>query len=129
MNKLKSIAIYCVIGLTGLAFAAAGTAKLFGVPSLHASFALMGLPAWFGYFIGACELSGAIGLFIRKFRVIAASGLTVIMLGAIYFHIIFEIASHALPALILLVLLSNIIFVRRHDSLRLLHNIERLSKA
>jgi putative oxidoreductase len=115
MNKIKPIAIWIVLGLTSTAIAIAGAAKLFGVPALHTSFAIMGFPVWFGYFIGACELFGAIGLFIRKFSIIAASGLIGIMLGAIYFHFVYEVASHAVPAVILLVLLTIIIFIRSKD--------------
>lgn len=117
MSKAKSIAVWGVITLAGLAFAAAGTAKLMGVPQLHASFAIMGLPAWFGYFIGTCELAGAIGLFIRKLSAIAASGLIAIMLGAIFFHVKFEVVSHAVPAIVLTILLAIIISVRRQDAI------------
>ena len=112
MNKVKTIAIWSVLGLTGLAFAAAGIAKLMGVPALHASFGIMGLPVWFGYFIGACELVGALGLFVRKYSVIAASGLLVIMLGAIFFHVYFEEASHALPVILLSIFLAVILRIR-----------------
>ena len=117
MSKTKSITVWALIALAGLAFAAAGTAKLMGVPQLHASFATMGLPAWFGYFIGACELAGAIGLFIRKLSAIAASGLVAIMLGAIFFHIHYEVVANAVPAIVLTVLLAIIISVRRHDAI------------
>ena len=65
--------LWAAIGLSALAFAAAGVAKLMGVPMVHASFANMGLPSWFGYFIGICELAGAIGLLIRRLSGLAAA--------------------------------------------------------
>ena len=116
MSKVKSIATWGLIVLTGLAFAAAGTAKLMGVPQMHASFAAMGLPSWFGYFIGSCELAGAIGLFIPRLSAIAASGLIAIMLGAIFFHVQFEVVSHGLPALVLSIFLVAIISLRRKQA-------------
>ncbi len=112
MSKATSIGIWVITILTALAFAAAGTAKLMGVPQLHASFGIMGLPSWFGYFIGFCELSGAIGLLIRPLSALAASGLVAIMLGAIFFHVHYEVVSHAVPAIVLTVLLAIIIRVR-----------------
>ncbi len=63
--------MYTSLGLTTLAFIAAGSAKLAGVEQMHLSFALMGLPAWFGYFIGASELAGAVAIWIKKLSIIA----------------------------------------------------------
>ncbi|MEJ6003918.1 DoxX family protein [Paucibacter sp. AS339] len=90
--------------LLALPLLAAGAAKLAGVPQMHISFALMGLPAWFGYFIGAAEVAGAIGLFIWPLRAWAASGIAVVMLGALGFHALYTPLSQGIPALILLVL-------------------------
>lgn len=115
MKNIQAKLTWVAITLAGLAFAAAGAAKLLGVPQLHASFAIMGLPVWFGYFIGLCELSGGIGLFIRKLSALAACGLLCIMAGAIYFHVHYEVATHAIPALALSGLLIAIIAGRRGD--------------
>lgn len=104
MDAIKKYAPYLFFILPALAFAAAGSAKLVGVEALHGSFGMMGLPGWFGYFIGACQLAGAIGLLLPQTRKFAAAGLAIIMLGAIYFHIAYAVPS-ALPATILLILL------------------------
>lgn len=72
----------------------------------------MGLPVWFGYFIGACELSGAIGLWLRKLSAFAAAGLIVIMAGAIYFHAAYDAIANGIPAFILSLLLINILIAR-----------------
>lgn len=116
MSK-ATIGTWVICILAALAFGAAGIAKLMGVPQLHASFAIMGLPNWFGYFIGFCELAGAIGLLIRPLSALAASGLIAIMMGAIFFHVAYEVASHALPAVILTILLVIIVRVRRAHAL------------
>ncbi len=115
--KKAEIGTWAIIILAALAFGAAGIGKLMGVPQLHASFAAMGLPQGFGYFIGLCELVGAIGLLIRPLSALAASGLIAIMLGAIFFHVQYEVASHALPAIVLTFLLVIIIRMRRSHAL------------
>lgn len=104
MNALKKYGPHLFFILPAMAFVAAGIGKLMGIPMLHDSFATMGLPAWFGYFIGTCEIGGAIGLMIPRLRKSAAAGLAVIMVGATYFHMAYAVPS-PVPAVILLVLL------------------------
>ena len=79
----------------------AGLAKLMGVEMVLASFATLGLPAWFGTFIGAAEVAGGIALWHRKTSFWAASGLSIIMVGAIYYHVVYTPVSEALPAAVL----------------------------
>ena len=112
MNKFKKYTMYASLGLVSLAFAAAGIAKLAGVEQMHTSFAVMGLPVWIGYFVGASELMGAIGIWIKKTSIYAAAGLLIIMGGAIYYHVVLEIAANAIPACVLSLLLINIIINR-----------------
>lgn len=112
MSKLKTISLWLCLGFASLAFAAAGSAKLAGVEMVHASFAAMGLPVWFGYFIGGCELAGAIGLWIRRTSRYASAGLFTIMLGAVYFHMAYESFPKAIPA-IFLAGLTVVIFLTR----------------
>ncbi|KXI26734.1 DoxX family protein [Paraglaciecola hydrolytica] len=116
MNKTKKIVLWISLGLASAAFAAAGLAKLAGVEQMHMSFATMGLPAWFGYFIGAAELAGAVGLWLRRTSIYASAGLFSIMLGAMYFHVVYDTAANAVPALVLALLLINIFVKRRGQS-------------
>ena len=88
--------------------AAAGVAKLMGVPMVHQSFGILGLPSWFGYFIGAAEVAGAVGLFIPKLSRLAALGLAIIGAGAVYFHIMHTPISAGVPAIVVLVLAAFI---------------------
>jgi uncharacterized membrane protein YphA (DoxX/SURF4 family) len=99
--------------LVALVLVPAGGAKLAGVPEMHASFATLGLPAWFGYFIGACEIAGGIGLFIRPLSALAASGISIIMLGALYFHASHTPLEQGIPALVVLLLSLYVIYRRR----------------
>lgn len=115
MNKGQNIAVWGLIVLGSLAFIAAGIGKLSGVEMLHASFAAMGLPAWFGYFIGAAEVAGGLGLYWRKTSAWAAAGLFIIMLGAIYFHVVYQ--PSAIPAVVLALITAVIFYNRRRDAL------------
>ena len=113
MGFVKKNAIWFAISLVALILLAAGGAKLAGIPEVHKSFAVLGLPSWFGYFIGACEVAGAIGLFIRPLSALAAIGISIIMLGAIYFHIYYTPLAQGVPALIVLALCAYIFTQRR----------------
>lgn len=115
MKKAKSIGVWVLIVLASLAFVSAGIGKLAGVEMLHSSFAAMGLPVWFGYFIGAAEVAGGLGLYWRKTSAWAAAGLFIIMVGASYFHIAYQQPS-VVPALILAALTVVIFLNRRQDA-------------
>ena len=87
-------------GLLAFIMFAGGAAKLAGVPEALESFSILGLPSWFGYFIGACEVAGAIGLFISPLSALAAVGIALVMLGAISFHVMHTPLAEGIPALI-----------------------------
>ncbi len=108
VDAIKKYWPYIFIVLPSLAFAAAGVGKLSGSEQMHASFAAMGLPSWFGYFIGASELAGAVGLYLVGLRKLAAAGLAVIMVGAAYFHIAYGVPS-PIPAIVLLAMMIFVI--------------------
>ncbi|GHA13406.1 hypothetical protein GCM10008090_23930 [Arenicella chitinivorans] len=116
MSKFKTILVWLCLGLASLAFAAAGAAKLAGIEMVHASFAEMGLPIWFGYFIGASELAGAVGLWLRRTSRYASAGLFIIMLGATYFHIVYESFPKAIPAIVLAGLMVVVFLTRKTNS-------------
>lgn len=112
MSKMKAIGKWIPTVLLALPLIGAGTAKLMGVEALHASFNAMGLPDWFGYFIGAAELAGGFGLLIPKLSALAATGIVPIMLGAVYFHIAYATPS-AIPAVVFIALAVYTIVVRK----------------
>jgi uncharacterized membrane protein YphA (DoxX/SURF4 family) len=109
MDTLKKYRWLAACLLVALVLLPAGGAKLAGVPAMHASFAALGLPGWFGYFIGACEVAGGVALFVAPLRSLAAAGISIIMLGALYFHLSHPPVSAGVPALIVLVLCGVII--------------------
>ena len=89
----------------------AGVAKLMGLPEVHHSFSVLGLPAWFGYFIGASEVALAIAVFVAPLCRLAATGSAVILCGAIYYHLAHTPAIEAVTAVTGL-LLSLFIFAK-----------------
>ena len=112
MTKLR----WGAIALVSVAFALAGTAKLAGVEQMHLSFATLGLPDWFGNFIGAAELAGAMGLWVGKLNRYAALGLLMIMPGAIYFHVMHDVIANAMPAVVLSGLLIAILVLSNKEA-------------
>ena len=99
--------------LIALAFLYAGSTKLSGSPQMIAGFKHFGYPVQFMYFIGACEVAGALGLFLRQTAWLAAAGLALIMVGAIGTHILNPPVLRAIPALVLLVLSVTVAVLHR----------------
>ena len=71
-----------------------------------------GHAAWFGYFVGICEIAGAIGVYLRKLSALAAAGLAIIMIGAVGYHVTYDPIGNAVPALVLLIF-AAIVFTKR----------------
>jgi putative oxidoreductase len=115
MSFLQKHGVLIASVVLALMVGAAGIAKLMGVPMVHQSFAILGLPSWFGYFIGAAEVAGAVGLFIRPLSALAALGLAIIGVGAVYFHVTNPPISAGVPA-ILVLLLAMFIAIKRRNS-------------
>ena len=117
MDKLKKHGISVALVFVALFVGGGGGAKLAGVEYVHHSFAVLGLPVWFGYFIGTCEVLGAIALFIRSLSALAAAGIACIMAGALYYHINYTPITQGIPAMVLLIL-CGLIFLNRRREMR-----------
>ena len=118
MRKQADYGLWIAIALVALYVGAGGVGKLAGVPYLHSSFPKLGLPSWFGYFIGVCEVLGPVGLFVHPFRALAAVGICIIMIGATYYHIVYTPVFQALPAFVLLLLCIYILHKARTHILK-----------
>ena len=118
MEQAKDNRVSIATALVALYVGAGGIAKLLGVPYVHSSFAKLGLPDWFGYFIGACEVLGSIGLLMRPLSALAAAGIGIIMVGATYYHATYTPIIEAAPAFILTILCAYIFLRRRADILK-----------
>lgn len=106
----KPIWVWIVSILTAVAFIGAGSAKLAGVEMVHLSFANMGMPPITGYIVGALEIAGAIGIFVKSVRFLAALGLAATSLGAFLYHLFYTPIAEGVPAIVLLVL--SVLLVR-----------------
>lgn len=116
MSKTKTILSWLPLVLLGLPMLFAGGAKLAGVPELHTSFSQLGLPTWFGYFIGLAEFAAGIAIFTKRWSALAATGLIPIMLGATYYHIAFDVPS-AIPSLVFIILAVYAIVLRKKEAI------------
>ena len=93
--------------------AGAGAAKLMGLPEVHLSFAVLGLPVWFGYFVGASEVALAIALFVGPLCRFAAIAAAILLCGAIYYHLAHTPAVEAATAAIGLLLSLGLLVAER----------------
>ena len=118
MDRMKNYLLTLATTLVVLYVGAGGIAKLFGVPYVHSSFPKLGLPGWFGYFIGVCEVLGCIALLIRPLSAMASVGLGIIMVGATYYHATYTPLIQAAPAFILAICCAYIFIKRRSDTLK-----------
>ena len=89
-----------------------GSAKLTGQEMVLESFANLGLPGWFATFIGVAEICGAVGIWLRRTSMWAAIGIAIIMVGAIYYHLMFPPVGAGLPALVILIICGTTIYRR-----------------
>ena len=100
--KTKNIILWTISGLLAVAYVLAGSNKVIVDPAGTAEqFQAFGLPAGLATFVGVCEVAGGIGLLIPRLASLAASGLVIIMLGAVYSHVTYTPIAQALPALVL----------------------------
>jgi putative oxidoreductase len=113
-NKSKTIAIWVICVLLAALFAFAGLPKVMGNPQAVEGFHKGGFPDWFRLFIGAAEILGAIGLLVPRLRFWAASGLLIIMLGAVSTHVrAGDTPDKVAPAAIALLLLALVAWLTR----------------
>ena len=114
-KKGKTIALWVLRVVVGLAFLAAGGSKLAGAPAMVAMFAKIGFGQWFRILTGSLEVAGAIGLFVPRFAVYAGSMLAVVMVGAIGFHLTI-LGGNPAPPIVLLLLAILIVWMSQRTS-------------
>jgi putative oxidoreductase len=117
-TKSKNILDWVLSCFAALIFLASGFVK-FGDPHAVANFIGWGYSDSFRVFIGVLELFGAVALLIPPFTTLGASGLSVVMLGAVFTHLSHDQAPLALIPLTLLVIVLYLAYARRSDIGRL----------
>jgi uncharacterized membrane protein YphA (DoxX/SURF4 family) len=84
--SVRNVIAWILQVLLAMAFIKSGFDKLSNLDGTMKMFGGMGLPSWFGALIGGAELLGGIGLLIPHTVRLAAAGLIIIMLGAVFMH-------------------------------------------
>ncbi|MGH8877031.1 MAG: DoxX family protein [Stackebrandtia sp.] len=120
-GRARAITLWTAQGLLAAFFAFAAVPKLLGDPTTTEMMAKMGSGAWLGYFIGACELAGAIGLLVPRLTGLAATGLALLMVGATISNLgPLDFASAAPTTAVLAVVFAAIAWARRESIRNLL---------
>lgn len=117
MSRNRKIALWVLSGLLTALYLFAGGMKLSGRPEVVANFTRYGHSDAFRLFIGAAEVSGAIGLWIPRLAFWAAIGLILIMLGAVYAHV--TNGENPVGPIVIALLLAYIARTRRGSALLL----------
>lgn len=113
MSKYANIGSWIIQVVLALLFLMMGGQKLVGGTEAAANFARWGYPGFMAFLIGALEVLGAAGLLIPRLAGLAAIGLIVIMLGAIYTHLSHAEYGMAPVPLVVMVLLGVVVYFRR----------------
>lgn len=101
--------------LMTLAFLGSGIMKLTGGEMVKATFEGWGYPILFAYFIGLCEVAGAIGLWLRRFSYAAKICFIILMAGAVLTHLVFDGVGEAMTPIILIVLTAVALVLHRRE--------------
>ncbi|WP_129730466.1 MULTISPECIES: DoxX family protein [Bacillaceae] len=109
-------------GLLAVGFAAFGVMKLTGNVMQVQIFEGFGYPLGFMYFVGFCEVLGAIGLLVgfwkSRIALLASGGLVLLMVGAVFAH--FKAGQGiglAMPALVFFILSLVVLLGKRAGNL------------
>ena len=109
MTKNQKITYYILLVIISLLFIVAAVPKIMDNPQAQAGFTMAHLPIWFMYFVGVAELLGAIGLWVKKYSLLAGYCLMIILAGAIITTAIFQSVLGALFPLIAALVLGTVI--------------------
>jgi putative oxidoreductase len=115
-GRPKAIGFWVLKILFGLAFIAAGCAKIYGPPAMVAEFDAVGLGQWFRYFTGALELIGAILLLTPRTTAFGALLLAGICGGA-FFAQFFALHGDIVHTIVMAIILLAIAWTRRDQIL------------
>ena len=118
--SVRNIIAWILQALLAASFIWGGSQKLLHLDSTMGMFGQLGLPGWFGGFIGVAELLGGIGLLVPRTVRPAAMGLIIIMIGAIFMHAtkIPGGLANGVPAIVSLLLLVVVLVLRSRTAAR-----------
>lgn len=112
MSKGKNVASWVIQVLVAALFMMMAAPKLMSDPEVVSNFTRWGLPEKIYLVIGAFELVGAIGLLIPKTAAYAATGLILIMVGALFTHLMHGEVMMALMPIMVMLMLGFVVYAR-----------------
>ena len=115
-SAVRKYALLALKIVAGLAFLAAGLAKLAGAQMMVGTFDAIGFGQWFRYVTGVIEVGSAILLFVPAKQAFGAGLLACTMVGATLAHILVLGVDTMLPAIVL-GLVSAVIAYAHRDQL------------
>ena len=118
-SRALNVGVWVASGLLCALYLFASSGKLMSDPQAVEGFHKAGYSDAFRLFIGTCEFLGGIALLVPRLAFWAATGLCIIMLGAIYTHVSTNDAAHMWHAVVALVLLAFVAYFRRPQALLL----------
>ena len=110
-NKVQTV----LTVLLTIAFLMSGIMKLTGAEQIRQGFEGWGYPIIFMYFIGLCEVAGAIGLWLRRFSFAAKVCILLLMAGAVLTHLVFDGVGEAVAPIILIILTAVALALHRKE--------------
>jgi putative oxidoreductase len=123
VRRSRRIGAWTVQGIVAAAFLAAGVAKLAGAPFMVDIFEQIGVGQWFRVVTGAVEVAGAVALLVPGLASVGALWLGGTMVGAVATHL-FVLHTSPVPAIVLGLLNTLIIYLRRDELVALLERIK-----
>jgi uncharacterized membrane protein YphA (DoxX/SURF4 family) len=117
--RTLNIVTWTLTILLALWMIAAGLSKLAPSDQQLSNFETWDVSPSFMFFIGICEILGAIGMFIARLRPFATLGLSIILIGAIATHINSdELVMTPTPTIAFLMTLSVFLLWRKRRSMQ-----------
>ncbi|XWW45009.1 DoxX family protein [Fibrella sp. USSR17] len=112
--SLRNTIAWILQVLLGLFLLFAGFNKLRDLSGTIHVFGTLGLPSALAYVVAGGELLGGIGLLVPRLTRLAATGLLLIMIGAVVMHVtkIPGGLTGGVPALVCLILLALLLWLR-----------------
>lgn len=112
MSKGQKIVMWVVSILLTALFLFAGLPKLLTPAKIMSQWVYA---PWFLTVIGVCETLGAIGLLIPRLAALAAGGLSIIMVGAVYTLVSHHMIKELPVPIVVFFLLLGMIYLRRKE--------------
>ncbi|MGZ4898990.1 MAG: DoxX family protein [Candidatus Angelobacter sp.] len=113
MSRGQKIAMWVVSILLAALFLFAGLPKLLTPAKILSQWVYA---PWFLTFIGVCETLGAIGLLIPRLAALAAAGLSIIMVGAVYTLVSHHLMKELPVPIVVFILLLGVAYMRRKEA-------------